>query len=52
MIKLGFASTLLASGSYISSPVLSPYKMDIRQKLYYAGDARETWLACQNSKAV
>ncbi|MDP2851969.1 MAG: outer membrane protein assembly factor BamE [Gallionella sp.] len=34
-------STLLASCSYISSPVLSPYKMDIRQGNYVTPEMRE-----------
>ena len=40
-IKLILLSTLLASCSYISSPVLSPYKMDIRQGNYVTPEMRE-----------
>ncbi|MBI2286082.1 MAG: outer membrane protein assembly factor BamE [Nitrosomonadales bacterium] len=40
-IKLVLLSTLLASCSYISSPVLSPYKMDIRQGNYITPEMRE-----------
>ena len=40
-IKLVLLSTLLASCSYISSPVLSPYKMDIRQGNYVTAEMRE-----------
>ena len=40
-IKLVLLSTLLASCSYISSPVLSPYKMDIRQGNYITAEMRE-----------
>lgn len=40
-IKLVFLSMLLASCSYISSPVLSPYKMDIRQGNYVTQEMRE-----------
>lgn len=40
-IKLILLSTLLASCSYISSPVLSPYKMDIRQGNYITPEMRE-----------
>ncbi|MDD5384744.1 MAG: outer membrane protein assembly factor BamE [Gallionella sp.] len=40
-IKLVLLSTLLASCSYLSSPVLSPYKMDIRQGNYVTAEMRE-----------
>ena len=40
-IKLILLSTLLASCSYISSPVLSPYKMDIRQGNSISAEMRE-----------
>ena len=40
-IKLVLLSTLLASCSYLSSPVLSPYKMDIRQGNYVTPEMRE-----------
>lgn len=40
-IKLVLLSTLLASCSYLSSPVLSPYKMDIRQGNYITPEMRE-----------
>ena len=40
-IKLILLSTLLASCSYISSPVLSPYKMDIRQGNSIPAEMRE-----------
>lgn len=40
-IKLVLLSTLLASCSYISSPALSPYKMDIRQGNYVTPEMRE-----------
>ena len=40
-IGLVFLSTLLASCSYFSSPVLSPYKMDIRQGNYVTPEMRE-----------
>ncbi len=40
-IKLILLSTLLASCSYLSSPVLSPYKMDIRQGNYVTPEMRE-----------
>lgn len=40
-IKLILISTLLASCSYLSSPVLSPYKMDIRQGNYITAEMRE-----------
>jgi len=40
-IKLILLSSLLASCSYISSPVLSPYKMDIRQGNYVTPEMRE-----------
>lgn len=40
-IKLVLLSTLLASCSYLSSPVLSPYKMDIRQGNYITSEMRE-----------
>ncbi|HEU0283396.1 MAG TPA: outer membrane protein assembly factor BamE, partial [Gallionella sp.] len=40
-IKLVLLSTLLASCSYLSSPVLSPYKMDIRQGNYITAEMRE-----------
>ena len=40
-IKLILLSTLLASCSYISSPVLSPYKMDIRQGNTISAEMRE-----------
>lgn len=40
-IKLVLLSTLLASCSYISTPVLSPYKMEIRQGNYVTAEMRE-----------
>ncbi len=40
-IKLILLSMLLASCSYISSPVLSPYKMDIRQGNYITPEMRD-----------
>lgn len=40
-ITLVLLSTLLASCSYLSSPVLSPYKMDIRQGNYITPEMRE-----------
>ena len=40
-IKLILFSTLLASCSYLSSPVLSPYKMDIPQGNYITAEMRE-----------
>lgn len=40
-IRLVLLSTLLASCSYLSSPVLSPYKMDIRQGNYVTPEMRE-----------
>lgn len=40
-IKLALLSTLLASCSYLSTPVLSPYKMDIRQGNYVTAEMRE-----------
>src|SRR3989338_7289913 len=40
-IKLVLLSMLLASCSYLSSPVLSPYKMDIRQGNYVTAEMRE-----------
>lgn len=40
-IKLILLSMLLASCSYLSSPVLSPYKMDIRQGNYVTPEMRE-----------
>lgn len=40
-IKLVLLSTLLASCSYISTPVLSPYKMDIRQGNYVTAEMRD-----------
>ncbi len=40
-IKLVLLSTLLASCSSLSSPVLSPYKMDIRQGNYVTPEMRE-----------
>ncbi|WP_435627154.1 outer membrane protein assembly factor BamE domain-containing protein [Candidatus Ferrigenium straubiae] len=40
-IKLVLLSTLLASCGYLSSPVLSPYKMDIRQGNYITPEMRE-----------
>ena len=40
-IKLILLSMLLASCSYLSSPVLSPYKMDIRQGNYITPEMRE-----------
>ena len=40
-IKLILLSLLLASCSYISSPVLSPYKMDIRQGNSITAEMRE-----------
>ena len=39
--KLILLSMLLASCSYLSSPVLSPYKMDIRQGNYVTAEMRE-----------
>ena len=39
-IKLILLSMLLASCSYLSSPVLSPYKMDIRQGNYVTPEMR------------
>jgi outer membrane protein assembly factor BamE len=40
-IKLILLSMLLASCSYVSSPVLSPYRMDIRQGNYVTPEMRE-----------
>jgi len=40
-IKLILLSMLLASCSYLSSPVLSPYKMDIRQGNYVTPEMRD-----------
>lgn len=40
-IKLILFSMLLASCSYLSSPVLSPYKMDIRQGNYITPEMRD-----------
>jgi len=40
-IELVLLSMLLASCGYISSPVLSPYKMDIRQGNYITAEMRE-----------
>jgi len=40
-IKLVLLSTLLASCSYLSSPVLSPYKMEIRQGNHVTAEMRE-----------
>lgn len=40
-IKLVLLSTLMASCSYVSSPVLSPYKMEIRQGNYVTAEMRE-----------
>ncbi len=40
-IELVLLSALLASCSYLSSPVLSPYKMDIRQGNYITPEMRE-----------
>ena len=40
-IKLVLLSTLLASCSYLSSPVLAPYQMDIRQGNYVTPEMRE-----------
>lgn len=40
-IKLMLFSMLLASCSYLSSPVLSPYKMDIRQGNYITPEMRD-----------
>jgi outer membrane protein assembly factor BamE len=40
-IKLILLSTLLASCSYLSTPILSPYKMDIRQGNYVTAEMRE-----------
>src|SRR3989339_749318 len=40
-IKLILASVLLASCSGISTPLLSPYKMDIRQGNYVTPEMRE-----------
>ena len=40
-IKLILLSTLLASCSYLHTPVLSPYKMDIRQGNYVTAEMRE-----------
>lgn len=40
-IKLILLSTLLASCGYVSTPVLSPYKMDIRQGNFITAEMRE-----------
>ena len=40
-IELVFISTMLASCSYLSVPVLAPYKMDIRQGNYLTAEMRE-----------
>ncbi len=40
-IKLILISTLLASCSYLSVPLLSPYKMDVRQGNYITAEMRE-----------
>lgn len=40
-IKLILLSLLLASCSYLSAPVLSPYKMDIRQGNYVTPEMRD-----------
>ena len=40
-IRLILFSMLLASCSYLSSPVLSPYKMDIRQGNYVTPEMRD-----------
>lgn len=40
-IRLILLSLLLTSCSYVSSPLLSPYKMDIRQGNYITAEMRE-----------